>query len=95
MIDRIEKEIKGTPKTALENFYANSPYSFSDTTQSAIKNLIKTPIMHICEPDIQWGLKERGYDLSCNNIKDHSAMINELHRLGNTNAVLVTTTDKG
>jgi Alpha/beta hydrolase of unknown function (DUF915) len=95
MIDRIEKEMKGTPKTALENFYANSPYSFSDTTQTAIKNLIKTPIMLISEPDLQWGLKERGYDITYNNITDHSAMINELQRLGNTNAVLVTTIDKG
>lgn len=95
MIDRIEKEMKGTPKTALENFYSNSPYSFSDTTQRAIKNLVKTPVMLISEPDIQWGLKERGYDISYNNITDHSAMINELQRLGNTNAVLVTTINKG
>lgn len=95
MIDRIEKEMKGTPKTALENFYANSPYSFSDTTQMAIKSLAKTPIMLISEPDIQWGLNERGYDISYNNITDHSAMINELQKLGNTNAVLVTTTNKG
>lgn len=95
MIDRIEKEMKGTPKTALKIFYTNSPYSFSDTTQKAIKSLIKTPIMLISEPDIQWGLKERGYDISYNNITDHSAMINELQRLGNNNAVLVTTIDKG
>lgn len=95
MIDRIQKEMKGTPTTALNNFYANSPYSFSDTTQKAIKNLIKTPIMIISEPDIQWWLKERGYDFSYNNITDHAAMVNELQRLGNNNAVLVTTTDKG
>jgi esterase/lipase len=95
MIERIQKEMKGTPKTALKNFYTHSPYSFSDTTQKAIKNLIKTPIMIISEPDIQWWLKERGYDYSYNNITDHAAMINELQRLGNKNAVLVTTTDKG
>jgi esterase/lipase len=95
MINRIEKEMNGTPKTALENFYTHSPYSFSDTTQKAIKNLIKTPIMIISEPDIQWWLKERGYDYSYNNISDHAAMINEIQRLGNKNAVLVTTTDKG
>ena len=87
--------MKGTPKTALENYYSHSPYSFSDTTQKAIKNLIKTPIMIISEPDIQWWLKERGYDYSYNNISDHAAMINELQRLGNNNAVLVTTTGKG
>lgn len=95
MIERIEKEMKGTPKTDLENYYAHSPYSFSDTTQKAVKNLINTPIMIISEPDIQWWLKERGYDCSYNNITDHVAMINELQRLGNKNAVLVTTTDKG
>ena len=95
MIDRIEKEMKGTPKSVLKNFYNNSPYSFSDTTQKAIKYLIKTPIMLISEPDIQWWLKERGYDNSYNNITDHTAMINELQKLGNNNAILVTTTDKG
>jgi hypothetical protein len=95
MIDRIEQEMKGTPKTALKNFYANSPYSFSDTTQQGIKYLAKTPIMIISEPDIQWWLNERGYDNSYNNITDHTAMINELQRLGNNNAVLITTTNKG
>ena len=51
--------------------------------------------MLISEPDIQWWLKERSYDYSYNNISDHAAMINELQRLGNKNAVLVTTTEKG
>lgn len=95
MIERIEKEMDGTPKTALENYYRQSPYSFSDTTQKAIKNLIKTPIMIVSEPDIQWWLKERGYDCSYNNITDHVAMINELQKLGNKNAILVTTINKG
>jgi hypothetical protein len=95
MIDRIEKEMKGTPQTALENFYSTSPYSFSDTTQMAVKTLIKTPIMFITEPDIQWWLSQRGYDLSYENVTDQVAMINELQKLGNSHAVLVTTTDKG
>jgi hypothetical protein len=95
MIDRIQKEMNGTPETALENYYNQSPYSFSDTTQRAIKNLINTPVMIISEPDIQWWLKERNYDFSYNNIFDHAAMINELQRLGNNKAVLVTTSNKG
>ena len=95
MIERIEKEMNGTPKTALENYYRQSPYSFSDTTQKVIKNLIKTPIMIVSEPDIQWWLKERGYDCSYNNITDHVAMINELQKLGNKNAILITTINKG
>ena len=95
MIDRIEKEMGGTPETALENFYNNSPYSFSDTTQRAIKSLLKTPIMIISEPDINWWLTQRGYDYSYINITDQAAMINELQRLGNSKAILVTTHDKG
>jgi len=95
MLNRIEKEMGGTPKTALSNYYSHSPYSFSDTTQKAVKNLSSTAIMIISEPDIQWWLKERGYDYTYNNITDHAAMINELQRLGNKNAVLVTTANKG
>ncbi len=95
MIDRIEKEMKGTPQTALENFYNLSPYSFSDITQRAVKTLIKTPIMLITEPDIQWWLSQRGYDYSYINVTDQAAMINELQKLGNSKAILITTNNKG
>lgn len=95
MIDKIENEMNGTPKTSLKNFYKNSPYSFSDSTQNAIKYLINTPIRIISEPDIQWWLEQRGYDLDYINIIDQTRMINELQRLGNNKAILVTTTEKG
>ena len=95
MRDRIKTEMKVTPQTALQNYYNISPYSFSDTTQSAIKYLIKTPVMFITEPDIQWWLNERGYDLSYLNITDQVSMINELNKLGNKKAVLITAADKG
>ena len=95
MINRINKEMSGSPESALENFYNNSPYSFSDTTQRALKALTKTPIMLISEPDIQWWLSQRGYDYSYINATDQAAMINELQRLGNNKAILVTTNDKG
>jgi len=95
IIPRIEKEMNGNPQTALKHFYAISPYSFSDTTQKAIKNLIHTPIMLFSEPDIQWWMSQRSYDYSYINITDQAGMINELQKLGNRNAVLVTTTNKG
>jgi len=95
MISRIENEMRGTPKTAIENFYNLSPYSFSDTTQRAVKTLIRTPIMIITEPDIQWWLSHNHCDFSCINVTDQTAFINELQKLGNSNAVLVTTTNKG
>lgn len=95
MIAKIEKEMKGNPETARTNFYKLSPYSFTDTNQAAIKNLIHTPVRIYTEPDIQWWMKERGGDLSGMNALDASAMINELTKLGNKNAVLLTTENKG
>jgi len=95
MIDRIEKEMKGSPQTALENFYNISPYSLSDITQRAVKTLVKSPLMLITEPDIKWWLGQRGYDFTYINVTDQAAMINELQKLGNNNAVLITTVDKG
>ncbi len=95
MIDRIEKEMNGTPQTSLANFYKVSPYSYSDTTQTAIKNLIRTPIRIYSEPDINWWLKERGADFTSMNVTECSAMINELNRLGNIHATLITTQGRG
>ncbi|HLX92510.1 MAG TPA: hypothetical protein VKR32_12555 [Puia sp.] len=95
MIDRIRKEMGGSPETIRANYYTDSPYSYSDTTQTAIKPLARTPVMIISEPDIQWWLSQRGYDFSFINIADQAAMINELQKLGNQQAILVTTTGKG
>ena len=95
IIGRIEKEMQGTPAMAPEHYYDQSPYSYADTTQRAIKNLIHTPIMIISEPDIQWWMSQRGYDYDFINVFDQAAMINELQKLGNKKAVLVTTVGKG
>jgi hypothetical protein len=95
MIDRLEKETGGSPKTNLTEYYNISPYSFSDTTQSAIKKLIKMPLRIYTEPDINWWLKERGADFTSMNATECSAMINELNRLGNQSAELITTQNKG
>lgn len=95
MIDRIEKEMKGTPETAIKNYYKYSPYSFTDVQQTAIKYLINTPIIFYTEPDVNWWLKERGEDYSDINAIDGSCMINELNRLGNYNALLITSENKG
>lgn len=95
MIDRLEKETGGSPTTNLTQYYNISPYSFSDTTQRAIKKLTKTPLRIYTEPDINWWLKERGADFTGMNATECSAMINELNRLGNQNAELIITQNKG
>jgi hypothetical protein len=95
MIDRLEKETGGSPTTNLNEYHNISPYSFSDTTQSAIKKLMKMPLKIYTEPDINWWLKERGADFTSMNSTECSAMINELNRLGNQSAELITTQNKG
>ena len=47
------------------------------------------------EPDINWWFKERGDDFTGMNSTECSAMINELNRLGNQNAELMITQNKG
>lgn len=95
MIERLEKEMGGSPKIALKNYYKTSPYSFSDTTQTAIKNIIKLPLRIYSEPDVNWWLKENAEDFTGMNVTECSAMINELNRLGNTKAELIITQNKG
>jgi esterase/lipase len=95
MIDRLEKETGGSPTTNLSEYYKLSPYSFSDTTQTAIKKIITIPLRIYTEPDINWWLKERGADYTGMNSTECSAMINELNRLGNQKAELITTQNKG
>ena len=95
MIERLEKETGNSPATNLSEYYKLSPYSFSDTTQTAIKKIITVPIRIYTEPDINWWLKERGADFSNMNATECSAMINELYRLGNHKAELIITQNKG
>jgi esterase/lipase len=95
MIDRLEKETGGNPLTHLAQYYKISPYSFTDTTQTDIKKLISIPLRIYTEPDISWWLKERGADFTSMNATECSAMINELNRLGNKNAELITTQNRG
>lgn len=95
MIKRIEAVMGGTPASAIENYYATSPYSFSDSSQRAIKGLLKTPLRIYSEPDINWWIRERNSDVTAMNIADCSAMINELRRLGHLNAELIVSVNKG
>ena len=95
MIDRLEKVMNGSPETKLESYRKYSPYSFSDTTQRAIKSLLNIPVRIYSEPDVSWWMKERHADLSSMNALDCSAMVNELNRLGNGQASLITSQGKG
>jgi hypothetical protein len=95
MINRLELETGGNPTKHLTEYQSLSPYSFTDTEQKAIKKLINTPLRIYSEPDIIWKLNERGSDFTHMNVTECSAMINELKKLGNNNAQLIITQNKG
>lgn len=95
MMGRLEELMNGTPEKFINNSYNYSPYSVSDTTQTAIKYIRNIPITYYSEPDINWWMKEYNLDYSGLNALDGSCMINELKLLGNNNANLVITQDKG
>lgn len=96
LTDRIEKELGGTPLTNTQNYIDKSPYCFTDTNQTGIKQLIETPIRYYTEPELQWKMDDFGSaDFSDINGLDGSCMINELRLLGNKQAELILTQDKG
>ena len=95
VLEGLKKETGGSPTTNLTEYYNLSPYSFSDTTQTAVKKLINMPLRIYTEPDVDWWLTERNADFTSMNATECSAMINELNRLGNQNAQLITTQNKG
>lgn len=94
-IKRLQYEFQSTPQYDNKPFQIMSPYSNSDTLQTNIKALINCPIMLITEPDIIWQMEERNRSLYDLNTLDCSMVINSLKLLGNKNAKLVLTTDKG
>lgn len=95
ILAKIDSIMKGSPEIAYENYRLLSPYTFTDSTQRAIKHLLQTPLRLYTEPDIHWWMKERRQDYTNMNSTYHSAMINELKLLGNKNANLITTANKG
>jgi len=95
MLNKIRKKMGGNPETALKNYYKLSPYSFTDTSQRAVKLLRNTPISIYTEPDIDWWLKNRAFDYTNINAIDGAAMINELHLLGNFDSRFIATANKG
>lgn len=74
---------------------ADSPYLLSDTTHKAILPLKDIPVRYYIEPAEQWWLDNRKTDVLGLNILDATAFINDLRLIGNNNAELIVTYEKG
>jgi hypothetical protein len=94
LFKRFKAEFGGSPKDHLENYHKLSPYSYTDTLQTAIKPLAKLPLRLYTEPDILWWLDDTT-DYSGMNAFDFAALTNELRRMGNIKVEMVVTENKG
>lgn len=86
---------QGSPQQNLTAYHQISPYSYTDSLQTAIEPLLKCPITLVTEPDILWQLEERNRSLYDLNSLDCSALITELTVAGHQDAHLVLTNNKG
>jgi len=94
-VKRIIYEFKSTPQQNMWRYIDYSPYCQADTTQRNVKHLVKEPMRIFSEPDINWQLKYRNRSLYDLNVLDCSALINTLVLMGNEEASLTVTTEKG
>ena len=92
---QLEEHLGGTPKEASEAYRQYSPYVKGPEIDPRLE-LIKTVALRAyTEPDVHWWMANRQRDYYGMNALDAAGLVNELYLLGNTEAELITTTDKG
>ena len=91
------QEIFGLDYLNNPEFYKRSPYSKSDTTFSNIKPLVNIPVRFYSEPDFAYFFERDSTKFNPNvmNVLDGSLFINDLKFLGNSDAELLLTKNKG
>ena len=91
----LENNLGGAPKNQEEAFIAYSPYSFSNLELGNEQWLKDIAVRAYTEPDVQWWMENRGKSYYGMNALDAAALINALQLLGNKEADLILTEDKG
>ncbi|WP_439881350.1 alpha/beta hydrolase [Pontibacter sp. MBLB2868] len=91
----LQKDFAATPVQAPEKYYTISPYAYSDTANTAIQPLKQLPVLLYSEPDVANQFNTNHRDLYDLNAADCTAMITDLQSMGNQQAQLILTSDKG
>lgn len=94
-VDELRKEFGGSPTEVAEAYRRQSPVSTLLPDGGNARLLKGTPIRIYIEPDIKWRLENWHRDVYSSNTHDASTLINILRLLGNKDAELITTSDKG
>ncbi|MEO1259012.1 MAG: hypothetical protein AAFZ15_09440 [Bacteroidota bacterium] len=91
----LEKNLGGTPFENISGYYDYSPYCHEMEKGGQAAILKNTPFRAYTEPDVQWWMDNRGNDFYSMNAMDAAAVVNQLNILGNENAELILTENKG
>ncbi|MBV6646390.1 MAG: hypothetical protein KI790_13125 [Cyclobacteriaceae bacterium] len=89
------KEFGGTLDDKAIVYQANSPLNIELADGGNAKYLAGIPVRAYHEPDVQWQIMNRCRDMRDNNVNSGSILINTLRQLGNNQAELMLTLDKG
>lgn len=91
----LESNLDGTPKDNLTAYINYSPYCYSANGGKNLLSFKNIAIRAYSEPDVDWWMETRRKDYYGMNVIDLAAMINELNILGNKQAELILTQNKG
>ncbi|MDB4292793.1 hypothetical protein N9954_05245 [Maribacter sp.] len=95
MVNTYNELYGGSPKNFPEKYIEASIYSYGEAEGGNAKYLKDMPIRMYTDLDVEWLMNERQRDLYDWNGTDIVAMINELKRLGNTDANVKISQGKG
>lgn len=91
----LKTNLGGTPEEDLKEYLKYSPYSYTASENSKLNQLKNTALRCYTEPDVNWWIETRRKDYYAMNATDLAALVNELKIMGNPEAELITTQNKG
>ena len=91
----MQKDLKGTPSSNLQNYIYHSPYYKNTTKEGNEKYLKDIPVRVYHDMDVIWQLKNRRRSLYDNNALCSSELINRLLLMGNEKAEFMQSTRPG
>ncbi len=94
-LDKMNSQFGGNPESYTQKYNYYSMYSRNQSKGGNAKYLKSIPVRIYSDPDIDWYLKNRTVDLYDMNALNQTAMINELHMMGNERAEFINALGKG
>lgn len=94
-LEKMKNYFKGDLTQAYDNYLHLSPFCYEDKENIGARLFGNTPIQLYSEPDFNWTLNEKHWDAYDLNILDGETFINRLQKLGNKNANLIISQNKG